>query len=601
MKKILLSSIFLFTFSTIYAQIGINTTSPQAVLDVNGKNIADPSNKDGLLIPRIDNFPAENPSVLQNSMLVYLNNTTASTSPFGINLPGFYYWSFPQLKWIPLDGSRFSWAINGNSGTVDGINFLGSVDNVPLNFRINNESSGRIDINRTFLGYRSGQNNTGDFNLGLGDESLYLNIAGSGNTAVGSKAMRSNTSSSSNTAVGFESLYSNSAAGENVAMGYQSLRNNITDSNTAIGYQSLYQNTTGSSNTAIGRESLRNTVGGSANTAIGRETLKSNTEGSNNSAIGTQALFNNLTGNDNAANGAFALNQNTIGSGNSAFGINSLNQNVSGQGNTSVGKESMVNNRVGNSNVALGFASLYDNVNGNENVAIGPEAARDNSSGSRNVAVGHDASRTNTTGSENVAIGNLALLGNANGSNNTAIGSRADVSDPGITNATAIGYGAKVGFSNKVRIGNQDVTSIEAQVGLSIASDRRFKKNITPISLGLDFINKLQPVEYVKTNDPQKRKEWGLIAQDIKQILSDREYVNAAIITSDHSKNEYLSVRYDDLIAPIIKSIQELSSSLTQTEALRKTILEQEQKIKDLNARLEALEKKYSIQLQSAK
>ncbi|MNY19713.1 hypothetical protein D3C86_1531590 [compost metagenome] len=254
----------------------------------------------------------------------------------------------------------------------------------------------------------------------------------------------------------------------------------------------------------------------------------------------------------------------------------------------------MYNNRVGNSNVALGFASLYDNINGNENVAIGPEASRDNRSGSRNVAIGHDASRTNTTGSSNVAVGNLSLTTNASGSNNTAIGNAADVTEPNITNATALGNGAKVGFSNRVRIGNQDVTSIEAQVGLSIASDRRFKDDITPISLGLDFIDQLQPVEYVKKNDAEKRKEWGLIAQDLKQILKDNQYSNAAIIISDHSKEDYLSIRYDDLIAPIMKSIQELSKSRQQTELLQKKITEQDQKINDLNTKLEALNKNLS-------
>ncbi|WDF45316.1 tail fiber domain-containing protein [Chryseobacterium sp. KACC 21268] len=592
MKNILCSALFFSVFSATFAQVGINTNTPNAILDITGKNISEPSNIDGLLIPRIENFPLENPTAAQNSMLVYLTKATASNSPFGTNQVGFYYWNFPQSTWVALQSTQSGWAIGGNNGTIDGTHFLGTLDNIPLTFRINNERSGRLDVSNTFYGYLSGNVNTGNSNVSVGDNSLSANTTGSQNTAVGSNALRSNTTSVANTAIGFESLFSNIAAGENVAVGYQALRNNTTDSNTAVGYQSLYGNTTGSSNTAVGRGALRSTVVGSSNTSIGRESLEYNTSGGNNSAVGTQALRNNLTGNDNAASGAFSLYNNTVGSGNSAFGINALNQNQSGESNTGIGKESMYNNRVGSSNVALGFASLYDNIDGNENVAIGPEASRDNSSGSRNVAIGHDASRTNTTGSSNVAVGNMALNTNATGSNNTAIGNTADVTEPNITNATALGNGAKVGSSNKVRIGNQDITSIEAQVGLSVASDRRFKDDIKPISLGLDFINQLQPVEYVKKNDTEMRKEWGLIAQDLKQILEDNHYSNAAVINSDNSEQDYLSIRYVDLIAPLIKSIQELSKSRQQTEFFQKKVLEQGQQINDLSSKLQELNKK---------
>lgn len=601
MKKILFSALLLAALSATNAQVGINTDSPQAILDITGKNVTNPSNMDGLLIPRINTFPTLNPTVSQNSMLVYLTVATTSESPFGVNPSGFYYWNFSELKWVGIDTGRSDWSINGNRGTLDGTNFLGTVDNVPLNIRFNNEKAGRIDAERTFYGYRSGNSNFGEMNVGFGNEALYNNSTGSQNTALGSRALMSSTTSSANTAVGFESLYSESVSGENVAVGYQALRNNTTDSNTAIGYRSLFENTTGNSNTAVGREALRNTIGGSSNTAVGREALQLNTTGGNNTASGVQALRNNISGNDNVGIGPFSLYNNTIGSGNVASGINSLYQNTSGEGNTSIGKESMYNNRMGNSNVALGFASLYDNASGNENVAIGTEASRDNSSGSRNVAIGHDASRVNTTGNGNVAVGNFALLTNATGNNNTALGNAADVSAPDITNATALGNGAKVDISNKVRIGNQDVTSIEVQVGLSIASDRRFKDNIVPISLGLDFIDQLTPVEYVKKNDAENRKEWGLIAQDLKQVLKDNHYEGAAIISSDRSKEEYLSIRYDDLLAPIIKSIQELNARSRQTELLLKKVTDQQLVIKELTSRVEDLERRWSESMTKTK
>ncbi|WP_264538172.1 hypothetical protein [Flavobacterium sp. N1736] len=317
MNKIL----FLFFFAlsgSVYSQIGINNVNPQAVLDITASNAATPANIDGLLIPRIDTFPAVNPTASQNSMLVYLNVATGAGSPFGVNPVGFYHWSFSQLKWVALDSSGLSWSLNGNSATIDGTNFLGTVDNVPLNFRVNNQKAGTISTTHTFFGYQAGNSNTENFNIGIGDNAfftnttgyhnvavgsnaLYKNTTGIENIAIGSNAMHENTTSSANTAIGYEAMYLNIDHGENVAVGYQALRNNNEDSNTAVGYQSLYANTTGDSNTAVGRESLRNSTTGSANTALGRESLHMNTTGANNSAFGNNSLRNNTAGNENTS------------------------------------------------------------------------------------------------------------------------------------------------------------------------------------------------------------------------------------------------------------------------------------------------------------
>lgn len=582
---------------------------PKATLDISAVSSSTPTSTEGLLIPRINSFPAINPGADQNSMLVYLNLQTVAGSPFGVNSPGFYYWNFPQLTWIALDSSKLSWLVNGNNATIDGANFIGTLDNTPFNFRINNEKSGKISAGQTFFGYKSGNNSSGNFNNAFGDNALLTNSTGNNNvafgssallknttgndnTAIGNRALHEGTTAVANTAVGYEALYSNTVSGENVAVGYQALKNNNTDSNTAIGYQSLFQNINGNSNTAVGRSSLRNTVNGSSNTAVGREALELNISGGNNSALGTQSLRSTTIGNDNTSMGAYSLYSNIGGSGNSSFGINSLNRNLSGENNTGIGKESLYNNTLGSFNVALGFASLYDNNTGNDNVAIGPEAGRDNMSGSRNVAIGHDASRTNISGNGNVAVGNFALLNNMNGSNNTAVGNSADVSAANISNSTALGNGAKVNLSNKVRIGNENITVIEGQVALSVASDKRYKEKIAPIPLGLNFINELNPVEYIKKNDPDQKKEWGLIAQEVKQTLEKNRYLNSALITNDHSKDNYLSIRYNDLLAPMIKSIQELSQSKKNEEELQKVIEGQQIKISELSSKLEALEKR---------
>ena len=50
--------------------------------------------------------------------------------------------------------------------------------------------------------------------------------------------------------------------------------------------------------------------------------------------------------------------------------------------------------------------------------------------------------------------------------------------------------------SNEVCIGDENVTEAHIQVDWTIASDKRDKTEITPLIMGLDFINKLEPVTY---------------------------------------------------------------------------------------------------------
>lgn len=82
-----------------FSQVGINTTNPNAQLDIQSSNQAVPANTDGMLIPKIDTFPATSPTAAQQGMLVYLTTTVGS------NPPGFYYWDNPTASWIPIKGN----------------------------------------------------------------------------------------------------------------------------------------------------------------------------------------------------------------------------------------------------------------------------------------------------------------------------------------------------------------------------------------------------------------------------------------------------------------------------------------------------------------
>lgn len=108
MKKPNLHILFLFLIFVVFdsnAQVGINTTTPNAQLEIKSSNQANPSNIDGLIIPKIDVFPTPNPTASQQGMMVYLTTTS------GLNTPGFYYWDnnvLPSAKWVGIGSGSSS-------------------------------------------------------------------------------------------------------------------------------------------------------------------------------------------------------------------------------------------------------------------------------------------------------------------------------------------------------------------------------------------------------------------------------------------------------------------------------------------------------------
>jgi len=375
------------------------------------------------------------------------------------------------------------WSLNGNTGTEPESHFIGTTDNQPLVFRVNNTEKMRLntqgslalsgtgnsvffgkgagahddltDNQNVFIGDSTGYNNTsGHHNAAVGSFALYSNTFGRSNTASGANVLRYNTSGNHNTGSGFNTLNRNTSGQRNTSSGVWSLYYNTSgDDNTAKGYQALYNNRTGYSNVAIGVQALRgNTdrsnlvaVGDSAlyhnggditysyeatrNTAIGSKTLYSNTNGYRNTAMGFQALYSNVSGAYNTAAGSSALLSNIDGNMNTAFGRGSLYNNTGGSSNTAHGASALVNNTTGNLNVAIGRGALHSNTDRSELVAVGYGALYWNGTNTssqydaiENTAIGHRALYDNSNGSYNSALGFNALSSNNVGRNNTALG-----------------------------------------------------------------------------------------------------------------------------------------------------------------------------------
>lgn len=409
------------------------------------------------------------------------------------HISGFYYNAgaplAPSWQLLSPPSDQTVWKLTGNSGTNPTNDFVGTADNKPLSFRINNITSGFIDSikARTFLGYGAGNTaSTGHGNVALGKSSLSSASTGNANVALGDSALNSCTEGDGSVAVGFYSLAQN-AYGVNTAIGYYSLYATPASGNTATGAMTLHANTQGG-NTAKGYGAIEANIAGSNNTALGTSALGANAstdnQGYQNTAAGGGALASNFSGRSNTAIGYNTLVTNSSGAANTATGYEALGANLTGTGNTSLGASTIGVTRDGTFLTAIGAHSqgtastgtegenttdgayaLYNNASGVFCTAIGGYALYNNS-GKSNTATGYGAMHgTGNNGSDNTAFGaNTLTLMVANSDGNTAVGTNALLhSNAGAYNTaagyaalylladskynTAIGYGAGVGYA----------------------------------------------------------------------------------------------------------------------------------------------------------
>jgi trimeric autotransporter adhesin len=304
--------------------------------------------------------------------------------------------------------------------------------------------------------------------------------------------------------------------------------------------------------------------------------------------------------------GAFALLNNTSGVDNTADGAYALLNNTTGEENTASGYYALVSNTEGFANTASGYQALEDNTNGPGNTAVGAFALFGNTTGAGNIAVG-DSAGCSTTGGDNTFVGSYSGIGYLRGGGGCA---------GDTTNATALGSGAVPTASNSIVLGNTQITAIYANVtSITALSDRRRKKDIRALDsdLGLDLIEKLQPVSY-RFNNGDETERYGFVAQDLEQALpaslhdtierSQPEH-GLALIERDHDKDRTYRVSYGELTAPIVKAIQqqqhEIAAQRQENADLRRALADQAAATAALRQSLDALRTQVREQLSAAR
>ncbi|KWW17966.1 hypothetical protein AS888_20870 [Peribacillus simplex] len=382
----------------------------------------------------------------------------------------------------------------------------------------------------------------------------------------------------------------------NVGIGYEALLNNVKGyRNTAVGYRAMKSNVQGYNNVAIGDYALHDNVGVHTNS--------DDDAGSRNTAVGTNAGRYNTTGRKNVYVGRNAGHASTVGSHNTALGYNAYSGTVTegvahdvktASFNTHVGYNAGFNTNA-DFNQTLGSFALYENETGKANVAIGHQSNSSNVNANNNVAIGVDAMRNHKDddGHDNTAVGTQAMLNIVTGASNTAVGRNALSTTIAGNNANnfsgCVGLGANTRISGdyQMQLGNSGVT-VYSYGAVQNRSDLRDKADIQDTTLGIEFINKLRPVDYrwdyrddyvefyeeedefgqliTKTRKLEKdgskkriRYHHGLIAQEVRAVMDEMGVDFGGY--QDHSINggdDVLSIGYEEMVAPLIKANQEM-------------------------------------------
>jgi len=284
-----------------------------------------------------------------------------------------------------------------------------------------------------------------------------------------------------------------------------------------------------------------------------------------------QTQFNNISNYDDTP-----VNTNATNIATNTTNIATNTTNITGkQANQTGNKTTLGSNAINNN--AHGTVIGYNTKCSGSSIVIGSGCCKTYGAQNTSVIIGGDACYYGNLMNKSVIIGH-----------NTA-------ASYGGSNCTAIGYDAGTGNSphtlgasstDKIILGDNNITTAYIAVAWSVVSDIRDKCNISSCDcLGLDFINGIDVIKYKKndrsrycttlnnkedgvfettqqTNDGSKKDEKFTIGVSAQQIQTLENQLNSEcadnMIVNDDDADK-LSVRYQNLIMPLINAVKELT------------------------------------------
>jgi hypothetical protein len=482
--------------------------------------------------------------------------------------------------------------------------------------------------------FGSGANpaNGGNNNSTFGFNALN-GVIGTNNSAFGFSALYS-VNGHNNSGFGLRAL--NVVTGTlNSAFGKDAMMNANGDHNSAFGANAL-RNVNQSYNSAFGSESLLNNNSGASNSSFGASAMRQNTTGSYNVAIGRNALEKNLTGGANISIGFGALNILNSGNNNIAIGRHSANNLSSGNGNVFIGSVTAFSTETLNDRIIIatggnglppdvnrnGIHRIYIDHNGFMGLGLGNDinilpqnrleiaAGLSNTAGLRFRAINSGSPAQPSNGrvltvnqngdvilvddigggvNQNCSTANFipvnsTTAGQLNCSqifdNGTSVG-------VGVINPTANNWSynwlSLNGPNNTPSSGTVklDVNGVIRTTGVQSLSDKQFKKDIKPIELALETIQKIDGKTYLWNKEANKDINFdeglhsGFIAQEFEKVLPH-------LVATDRAGNK--AVNYTELIPYLVEAIKDQQVQINDLKAqLTENFKTQNQDLIELN------------------
>ncbi|NOR44421.1 MAG: hypothetical protein GQ534_02455, partial [Candidatus Delongbacteria bacterium] len=367
---------------------------------------------------------------------------------------------------------------------------------------------------------------------------------------------------------------------------------NFSPDNLFLGLRAGQENRTGINNIFIGNESGILSYYGDDNIFIGYQAGYRNDYASENVFVGNYAGYNN-----------YSSDPSPYGSMNAFLGTYSGYSNIDGFLNTFLGYRAGEDNRGARENTYVGGYAGSNN-NGSENVALGVSAGGSNLTGSGNVFLGYQAGY-NETGSDKLYIDNsdtsTPLIWGDFATDRVSVNGLLSVNNNNLTLSVSPGSGVDpinyiyqgVAGSSNVKdyaVAIYDPLWVSGSVwaiSFLTTSDKRFKKNIVPISNALSKISQIDGV-YFEWNDNMRKvknngepeikrdtsKQIGFIAQDIEEVFPE-------MVSTDGSG--YKSVDYSKMSAVLLEAVkeeqQQIDKQQHQIDMQQQQIDMQQQKI----------------------
>lgn len=405
-------------------------------------------------------------------------------------------------------------------------------------------------------------------NSAIGYEALTNLTTGSYNTALGYYALQSTTTGKYNVGVGYYAGYSTgTSTNGNTLLGAFAGQSHSGGANTFIGYKAGQNSGSGTYNTVIGAFAGDSINGATGNVAIGYNALGALSSGTRNIALGTNALANLQSGDNNVAIGAGACRNITKSSNKTCIGYNSGPQS---------GTESYKYLNAKGVNPLSSSDTVPRTYIGSKPSNFGGDAVLE----IHNL----DSKLTGTTRLSGYAYNNTTTIVNGNliikGRPYFTVGSSLyhfhdrNFGDNTSKEIGYYGYGTNSSYSETTYYAKcaSSLTSYSwgSCINLNTTSDRRLKNVGSRFTAGLDEINKLKVYNFTFKNDPDKKPQVGVMAQDLKKIFPNAVF---------EDENGYLKIRWDEMFYAAINAIKELDKKIV---AIAKRVTNVETQIAEL-------------------